>query len=94
MEFNKKGTGSIPEVEEALNDLRSKLADSPEAQQKIDDVVDWVKKQKGKTKESYKGKTDKLFEEIGKVLKTTMNSIEKFKSKDPLKITKIGRAHV
>ena len=47
-----------------------------------------MKKQKDKTKESYKGKTDKLFEEIGKVLKTTMNSIEKFKSKDPLKITK------
>lgn len=46
-----------------------------------------MKKQKDKTKESYKGKTDKLFEEIGKVLKTTMNSIEKFKSKDPLKIT-------
>ena len=46
-----------------------------------------MNKQKDKTKESYKGKTDKLFEEIGKVLKTTMNSIEKFKSKDPLKIT-------
>ena len=46
-----------------------------------------MKKQKDKTKESYKGKTDKLFEKIGKVLKTTMNSIEKFKSKDPLKIT-------
>ena len=47
-----------------------------------------MKKQKDKTNESYKGKPDKLFEEIGKVLKTTMNSIEKFKSKDPLKITK------
>ena len=66
--------------------MRSKLADSPEAQQKIDEVADWVKKQKDKTKASYKGKTDKLFEEIGKVLKTTMNSIEKVKSKDPVKI--------
>ena len=46
-----------------------------------------MNKQKDRTKESYKGKTDKLFEKIGKVLKTTMNSIEKFKSKDPLKIT-------
>ena len=47
-----------------------------------------MKKQKGKNKESEKGKADKkTFEEIDKVLKTTMNSIEKFKSKDPLKIT-------
>ena len=46
-----------------------------------------MNKQKDRTKESYKGKTDKLFEKIGKVLKTTMNCIEKFKSKDPLKIT-------
>ena len=68
--------------------MRSMLADSPEAQQKIDELADWVKKQKDKTKESYKGKTDKPFEEIGKVVKTTMNSIEKFKSKDPLEITK------
>ena len=77
-EFNTKDSGSIPEVEEALNDLHSKFADFPEAQQKIYEVADWVNKQKDKTKESYKGETDKRFEEIGQVLKTTMNSIENF----------------
>lgn len=47
-----------------------------------------MKKQKDKNKENYKGDADKkTFEAIEKVLKTTMNSIEKFKSKDPLKIT-------
>ena len=84
MESNNKDSWSIPKIEEALNDLRSKLADYPESQQKLDEVTDWVKIQKDKSK----GKTDKKpFEEIDKALKTTMNSIEKFKSKDPLKIT-------
>ena len=47
-----------------------------------------MKKQRDKNKESYKGKTHKKpFEEMEKVLKTTINSIEKFKSKDPLQIT-------
>ena len=46
-----------------------------------------MKKQGDKNKESYEGKTDKkLFEEMEKALKTTINSIEKFKSKDPLQI--------
>ena len=45
-------------------------------------------KQEDKNKESYKGKADKdIFEEIAKVLTTAINSIRKFKSKDPQKIT-------
>ncbi|XP_020630655.1 uncharacterized protein LOC110067646 [Orbicella faveolata] len=83
-ESNNKDSGSISKIEEELNDLRSKLADSPESQQKLDEVTDWVKKQKDKNK----GRTDKKpFEEIDKVLKTTVNSIEKFKTKDHLQIT-------
>ena len=72
----------------SLNDLRLESADFPEFQQKLDEVTDWVKKQEDKNKESYKGKAyEKSFEEIANVLTTTMKSIEKFKSKDPLKIT-------
>ena len=75
---------STSKVEEALNSLRSKLADSPEYQDKLDEISDWVKEQKDKNK----GKTDKIpFEDLSKVIITTLNSVEKLKSKDALKIT-------
>ncbi|XP_068745242.1 uncharacterized protein [Montipora capricornis] len=87
-ESGSKDYGSISKVEKVLNDLRSKLADSPEYQQKLDEVSDWVNKQKDKNRESCKGNQLKIpLEEMKKVLTTAMKSIENFKSKDPLKIT-------
>lgn len=66
--------------------MRSKLADSPGAQEQLNEISEWVKQQKEKGK--YEGKKERTsLEEVGKLLKTTVSSIEKFKSKDPLKIT-------
>ena len=72
-----------------LNDLHSKSAGFPEFRKKLDDVKASVEEQKDKNKDSGKGKSDKiLYEEVKKVITTTKNSVENFKSKDPLKILK------
>lgn len=78
---------SIPEIEEALNNLRSKLAGFPEAQKKLDEVRVPVKEQKEENKDSCQGKSDKIaLGDVMKLLTTTKNSIEKIKSKDSKKI--------
>ena len=48
-----------------------------------------MEEQKDKNKDSCKGKSNKIsYEEVKKVITTTTNSVEKFKSKDPLNILK------
>ena len=48
-----------------------------------------MEEQKDKNKDSCKGKSNKIsYEEMKKVITTTTNSVEKFKSKDPLNILK------
>lgn len=48
-----------------------------------------MEEQKDKNKDSCKGKSDKIsYEEVKKVITTTISSVKKFKSKDPLNILK------
>ena len=48
-----------------------------------------MEEQKDKNKDSCKGKSDKIsYEEVKKVTTTTISSVKKFKSKDPLNILK------
>ena len=82
---------SASSIEVTLKSLRLKLSDFFDACQsspkpdlydkKLDEISNWVKEQKKKGKDK---KEQIPIENVSKVLITTINSTEKFKSKDPL----------
>ncbi|KAJ7370809.1 hypothetical protein OS493_029799 [Desmophyllum pertusum] len=83
---------SASSMEDILNSLRLKLSDfcdsrdsspKPDFKHILDEISDWVKEEK-----KIKEKPKHIFEDVGKVLLVTINSIEKFKSQDPLEITR------
>lgn len=81
---------SASTIEDLVEVLRLKLCDAcdsskkPDYDNKVDEISDWIKEQKKKEKD----KAEQIpVEDVGKVLIATINSIEKFKSDDSLKIT-------
>ncbi len=84
-----EGQSNAFTIEHTVNVLRLKLGDArdssqkPDYDKKLDEINDWVNEQKQKEKD----KADQIpIEDVGKVLKATANSIEKFESGDPLEI--------
>ena len=83
---------SASSIEDILNSLRLKLSDfcdsrdsspKPDFKHILDEISDWVKEQK-----KIKEKPKHIFEDVGKVLLVTKNSIDKFKSQNRLEIMK------
>ena len=69
--------------------MHSKSAGFPEFRKKLDEIKASMEEQKGKGKDSGKGKWDKkTYKEVKKAITTTRDSIEDFKSGDRLKILK------
>ena len=74
---------------DVLNNMHSKSAGFPEFRKKLDEIKASMEEQKGKGKDSGKGKWDKkTYKEVKKAITTTRDSIEDFKSGDRLKILK------
>ena len=89
MESNSNDFQRISEMKDALGDLHSKSAGVLEFQKKLDDVEASVEEPKDKDKDSGKGKSDKeTYKGVKKVIITTRESIENFKSQEHLKILK------
>ena len=89
MESNSNDFQRISEMKDALGDLHSKSGGVLEFQKKLDDVEASVEELKDKDKDSGKGKSDKeTYKWVKKVIITTRESIENFKSQEHLKILK------
>jgi len=73
------------DIEDKLNSLRVTLSHVSGHLHKLDEIDDWVKEQKKKSKDNAE---QKPIEDLGKVLLAMGNGTEKFKSGDPLEITK------
>jgi len=75
------------DIEDKLNSLRASLSHVPSHLHKLDEIDNWVKEQKKKKKKDEKSGQIPI-EDLGKVLQAMVSGIEKFKSEDPLEITK------
>lgn len=83
---------SASNIKDTLNSLRWKLAEfsqscdslpRPDFGEKLDEISNWVKEQEKKNTSNLESIP---IEEVGKVLITAINSIEKFKSQDAIEV--------